>query len=127
MPGASEVRGEIDLELGGSKFVLRPSRDAIRAFEKTTKRALIQLAGDADDNALTIDAAAEIITECVKAWGKANNDELALGVNPKKIGDLVMENGLLQTNKVLALLLFLAATGGYTPSGEVRPLGSPTA
>ena len=121
---ANEVRGEIGLTLGGTPYVLRPSREAIRLFEKQTGRAILQLAEAAGSGGLTIDDAAAIATECIRAAGRAKKDELAAGVNARRIGDLIMEAGLVIVCKRLELLLFLAGTGGYAPSGEVRTLGS---
>jgi hypothetical protein len=117
---ANETRGEISLTLDGAEHVLRPSYAAIQSFEKQTGKGLLALTQACGDGTITTAEAAAIVTECIKAWGKANDDELAVGVNVKRVGELIMESGLLIIAKQLELLLFLAATGGYAASGEAR-------
>lgn len=130
---ANEVRGEISIKLAdGVEYVLRPSFEAIVAFEAETGRGLFDLARAADNGMLTMTEAAAIVTQCIRAQGKAMHDQNLIGVNAKKVGALIVaaEGGLFLAMKRLNTLLFIAATGGYSPTGEVRAAAaeaSPTA
>ena len=61
---ANKTRGEVSLELEGVEYVLRPSYEAISAFEAQTDRSLIDLARAAGDGQLKMSEAAIIVTEC---------------------------------------------------------------
>lgn len=117
---ANETRGEVALTLDGAEFVLRPSYEAIVEFEAATGRSLIDLAQAAGAGSLSLSDAAAIVTACVKAWGRATGNKSAAGVNAKRVAELLIEEGLLLVMKRLEIVLFLAATGGVTASGEVK-------
>lgn len=119
---ANETRGEISLELDGTEYVLRPSFEAISAFENLTGRSLIDLARAAGEGELKTSEAAVIVTECIKAQGRSINDQAMASFNSRRIGELIQESdgGLLIVIKRLELLLFMAATGGYTGAGEAK-------
>lgn len=126
---ANEKRGEIDLELAGESYVLRPSYEAIQAFEAQTGKSLIELAQAAGDGTMSLANAAIVATECIKAWGKATDNTTARAVNVRRIGELIFEapGGLMVTLKKLEILLFMAATGGVTSAGELKPVTTKTA
>lgn len=119
---ANKTRGEVSLELEGQEYVLRPSYEAISAFEAQTDRSLIDLARAAGDGQLKMIEAAIIATECIKAHGRAVDDKALAAFNAARVGELILQadGGLLIAMKRLELLLFMAATGGYTGSGEVK-------
>lgn len=119
-PPANEIRGEVSITLDGSKFVLRPSYEAILGFEKATGKSLIELARAASSGSLSVTDAAAIVTGCIQAWGKATENSAASGVNAKRIGELLIEGSMLLVLKRLELLLFIAATGGVTSTGEMK-------
>ncbi len=102
--------------------MLRPSYEAISAFEAQTDRSLIDLARAAGDGQLKMSEAAIIVTECIKAQGRAVDDKAMSAFNAARVGELILQadGGLLIAMKRLELLLFMAATGGYTGSGEVK-------
>lgn len=126
---ANEVRGEVSLTLDGQEFVLRPSFEAIAAIKKKLGRSIQQLHDDCRNGALDVELAT-IATECIKAHGKAVNDPMIRGVKEERIGELIMESegGFVIASASIALLLMLAATGGYTAKGEPKalPTTSPT-
>lgn len=119
---ANKTRGEVSLELEGAEYVLRPSYEAISAIEAQTDRSLIDLARAAGDGALKLGESAIIVTECIKAHGRATDDKAMASFNAGRVGELILQadGGLLIAMKRLELLLFMAATGGYTGSGEVK-------
>lgn len=119
---ANKTRGEVSLELEGAEYVLRPSYEAISAFETQTNRSLIDLARAAGDGELKLSESAVIVTECIKAHGRAIDDKAMAAFNAARVGELILQadGGLLIAMKRLELLLFMAATGGYTGSGEVK-------
>lgn len=122
---ANKTRGEVSLELEGQEYVLRPSFEAISAFEAQTNRSLIDLARAAGDGQLKTGEAAIIVTECIRAHGRAIDDKAMTAFNSARVGELILQadGGLLIVTKRLELLLFMAATGGYTGSGEVKATG----
>lgn len=126
---ANEKRGEIDLDLAGERFVLRPSYEAINAFETQTGKSVIELAREAGDGTMSLSHAAFVATECIKAWGKSTENATARAVNARRVGELIFEapGGLMVTLKKLEILLFMAATGGVTSAGELKPVTTKTA
>ena len=120
--GEPEVntRGEISILLEGVEYVLRPSYDAIVGFEAATGKSLIELARDAGD--LSVSDAAAVATECIRAWGKAIGNNAAAGVNARRVAELMIEadGGVALVLARLRVLLFGAATGGYTGAGEPK-------
>lgn len=117
---ANEVRGEIDIQLDGQSFVLRPSYGAVIAFEKACGAGLIQLAMSAEASSLTLDQAAAIATECIKAQGEETEDASLRNVNRRKVGELIHGVGLMAVMPRLSMLLGLAATGGCNPDGSLK-------
>lgn len=119
---ANAERGEIALELDGQSFVLRPSFEAIEAFEGSTGKGLIQLTREAIDGTLRASEVAQIATACIRAGGRATGDSSAAGVNPQRVAELLLEGegGLAEAMVVLAGVLAMASTGGYMASGEAK-------
>jgi hypothetical protein len=119
---ANKVRGEIELMLDGTPFVLRPSYQAIEAFQSDTGRGLLDLARRADAGDLTTSEIAAVATRCIQAEGRERKDQNLIGVNSRKVGELIVSapGGIVLALRQLAVLLFNASTGGYTPSGEVK-------
>lgn len=116
-------RGEIALNLDGQDLILRPSHEAIVEFEAVTGQGLMQLTRAALDGSMGLGTAAQIATECVKAWGRATNSASAMGVNAPRIAELMLETegGYHTALATISGMLALASTGGYTASGELKP------
>lgn len=119
---ASAERGEIMLKLDGADFVLRPSFEAIEAFEGSTGKGLLQLAREAVSGTLRVSEVAQIVCECVRAWGRATQQKSAAGVQARRVADLILEaeGGLSAALHTLGGMLALASTGGYTALGEMK-------
>ncbi|MFN3424893.1 MAG: GTA-gp10 family protein [Novosphingobium meiothermophilum] len=120
MSEENEVRGEIALDLGGREFVLRPTYQAIQAIESKTGKGILALARGTTE--LTVLDAAIIAAECIKAHGKHIGDEMMASYTPVKLGEMIFETegGVGACLGRLSVLLMLAATGGYTASGELK-------
>lgn len=123
---ANAERGEITLTLDGAEFVLRPSNEAIMAFEEATGKGLLQLAQESLRGALRLGEVAQIATECIRAWGRATGQKSSQGVNALRIAELITEadGGFVTACKVISAMLSLASTGGYTAQGEVKATGT---
>lgn len=123
MSEANETRGEISLELGGAKYVLRPSYEAIQSIEKKTGRGLIALARECSNGSLSLGDVALIVAECVRAYGRAHDDRHLAASSAERFAEMILDSdgGLLVAADRIALLLMLAATGGYTAAGELKP------
>ena len=117
---ANEIRGEVDLELEGQRFVLRPSFEAILEVETRTGKGLMELASLAYDSQLSLRLAAMMVTQFIKAWAKAEGDQLAQGIKEERIGELIHEKGLMAVVPRLALLLARAVTGDYRADGTPK-------
>lgn len=129
---ANEARGEFEVTLEGVTYGMRPSFEAIDAFERATGKGLLVLAAGAADQTLTTAETAAIVTECVKAWGRSlaatEPPELraATGFNAPRVRELLADSGFLVVMMRLKLMLWLAATGGLTSAGEMKAMPTTT-
>lgn len=116
-------RGELEIILDGQAMGLRPTFDAVNAFERSTGKGLIALTRDAINGGLTLGETAQIICECVKAWGRATEDATAERFQADRIAALVLttEGGLMKVTELVAGLLMACSTGGVDAEGNVRP------
>lgn len=123
-----EDRGEFSLVLAGAEMGLRPSYEAIDAIEKALGRGAIDIARQAVAGRLTMGDAAQVVCECVRAWGRENDDKGAAGSNAVRIGQLMYDSpgGFHDALKTIAAMLSLVVTGGYTASGELKPATTTT-
>lgn len=117
-------RGEIVLILDGQDFCLRPSHEAIFEFEAITGQGLLQLTRSALDGSMPVSVLAQVATECIKAWGRATKSTSAAAVNAQRVAELILESdqGYRGALVSVASMLSLASTGGYTASGELKPV-----
>lgn len=123
---ANPVRGEIALALGesGKEYVLRPTFAAIQAIEEKTGKGLLRLSRDGATGDLTLTETAIIANECIRAQGKATGDAIMAAYDTARVAELIhaAEGGIAATMGRLSVLLALAATGEYTPAGELKPV-----
>lgn len=119
---ANAERGEIVLLLEDQPYVLRPSHEAIEAFEVATGKGLLQLAREALRQELRLSEVAQIATECIRAWGRATQNRSMQGVSAARVAELILEGegGLLTALTTVTSMLALATTGGYTAQGEPK-------
>lgn len=112
---ATSERGEVTVTLDGADYSLRPTFEACSKIEELTGKSLLELAIAAQDNALHLAQAAIIVTECVRAYGKAEGIASLIGVQATKFGELIFKAGVLGVTPRLEILLAGAVTGGFTP------------
>lgn len=125
-PARLNSHGEMEFEMEGVAYVLRPSREAIENIEKQTGQSILELANNAQSGRVGLNDLAIIVTETVKAWGR----EAAADADPNQLAarqfsvsavkDHVYAAGLAQVNARLAVLLTGAVSGGYDPFGRAR-------
>lgn len=122
MAAANKTRGEVSITLDGVDYVMRPSHDAIAAFQLETGKGILRLAQDAMRADMASQDAAVIITECLKAQGRAIGDEGMARFNSDRIHGLMMEavGGYVAVLHSLGAMLAMASTGGFTASGELK-------
>lgn len=113
-------RGEIAIDLDGTPHVLRPSFEAVIAIERATGRSLEQLAAQAGASALSIDDAAIVTTECIRAHGRATSDKLLVNYQPEQVAACIVAAGKMLIVRRLELLLYMAITGGYDAQGNLK-------
>jgi hypothetical protein len=122
MAKAIPARGEISITLEGVEYLLRPSYEAIEQFQASTRKGLLQLTREALSGDLTTAEAAQIVTECMRAEGRAKSDETIARFKADVIAALMMEaeGGFAAVLGVIAGMLSGAVTGGYTATGEIK-------
>jgi hypothetical protein len=120
---ANEDRGELAVILDGTTMVLRPTFEALSEIEQTLDRGLVDLARDALGAKLKLADTAQIVTVCVRAWGKETENKGAAGANAQRIARLIVdsEGGLYTVLQTIAKMLSIAVTGGYNSAGELKP------
>ncbi len=118
----NQERGEFALELDGATFVMRPSYEAIVAFEAETGKGLMDLTGSVLGGKATVTELAIVATHCIRAWGREHEDTGSAGVNAKRIGGLIVasDGGVSTAMMAIGTMLALAASGGITVKGEVK-------
>src|SRR3546814_19710491 len=82
------------------------------------------LARDSLNGALTLAETAQIACECIRAWGRANDDRGSAGANTQRIAELIMESdgGLRTALSTISAMLAPAVPGNSTAQGEVKPV-----
>ena len=120
---ANEDRGELAVILDGTTMVLRPTFEALSEIEQALDRGLVDLARDALGAKLKLADTAQIVTVCVRAWGKETENKGAAGANAQRIARLIVDSdgGLYTVLQTIAKMLSIAVTGGYNSSGELKP------
>jgi len=88
---ASEERGEVSLVLDGATMALRPSYEAIFAFEASTDKGLLELARAALEGKMRLADLSQVVTECIRAWGRATQQPSIAASNAVRIGQLIVE------------------------------------
>lgn len=117
---ANPNRGELSLTLGGRDYTLRPSFEAIEAFEAGTGKGLMELTGLALAGKISLSETATIACECIRAQGRATNSVSLSGSQRDKIAEMILESGFQDALVVMAGMLALAVSGGVTASGELK-------
>lgn len=127
-PKASAI-GEVDLELEGVVYRLRPSFAAIAEIEKGTGRDLFDLVRQVEQGGLTLDHIGIIVAACIRAQAKVDKDTAVASIKPARAAELVYaEDGgmLLAVRAAIHPLLFNAVTGGYDAAGKRKPSSTTT-
>jgi hypothetical protein len=123
-----DVRGQISVELDGTKFMLRPSNAAVLAYEEQTGLATYKLAGLAISGEMRLGTMGLIVAELMRAYGVANPDDPLIttyrAAKPERIAELIQEAGIPYVLPAIVAVLMGVLTGGYTASGEAKTPGS---
>ncbi len=120
---AVEDRGEYSLMLVGRDYVMRPSYEAIVAIEAAAGRGLVDVARDAINAKLTLADTALVACECIRAFGRDEDDRDAKGATAPRIARLILDSdgGFHAAQQVVSGLLSLAVTGGFDSQGNLKP------
>lgn len=123
-PARTSASGEIDLELEGVAYRLRPSFTAIREIEQALDRSILEVAKAAETGSLTLDDAGIITAACIRAQALAVGDHTLATIKPARAAEMIYgePGGLLTALRVsLYPLLLGAILGKYTAAGEMKP------
>lgn len=122
---ANAARGDITVTLEGVDYVMRASFQAIGEMETATGKTLFELARAAEDGRLSLAELGEIVSACIRAHARSENDTDLAKVKAARISALIYaEVGgvLLIAKQAVTPMLFLAVTGGYDAQGFRRPM-----
>ena len=122
---ADPERGELELELAGVPYRLRPSHQAIRAIERKTGFSLLELVRLGNAHALSLDHVGVVSAELIRA-GAGADDAATRAVHEDRIGELAYEEGVVKVTARVTLCLVEAANGGRTASGEAKAAAATT-
>ncbi len=125
---AVEDRGELSLILAGTVFPLRPSYEAITAYEDDLGKGSVALANEALSKQMKLGAVAQIACHCVRAFGRDTGDKGMTGATPERIARLILDSddGIMSATGTIAALLSLVVTGGYDSAGNLKPTTTKT-
>jgi len=103
-------------------MALRPSYEAIFAFEASTDKGLLELARAALEGKMRLADLSQVVTECIRAWGRATQQPSIAASNAVRIGQLIVEaeGGMARVLGIVSGMLSMAVTGNFTASGEVK-------
>lgn len=111
MDQANKERGDVDIELLGKQYILRPTWQACIEIERATGEGLVPLARRVIAVDYGLNDAVAIVTAGLKATGEPASADA--------VGDMVMKTGLLGVGPSLAQFMTNALTGGEEP-GEAK-------
>lgn len=101
---ANPHRGEVEIELDGKRFVMRPTFQAIAEIEQQTGTGLIALLHRMTDGSLRVSDLAVIVAAGLRAAGEPASRD--------KVGSLLLQDGLEKTLAPASQFLMNAVTGG---------------
>ena len=119
---AVEERGELSLSLAGMAMGLRPSYEAITAYEDEMGRGSVSLANEALAKRLKLGEVAQIATHCIRAFGQETGSKDMAGATAQRIAKLILDSdgGIITATGTLAAMLSLVVTGGYDSAGNLK-------
>ncbi len=104
MSAANPLRGEVEIDLGGCRYVLRPTFAALRAIE-TEAAPLLALAQEAAEGQVRLEAMAIVFHHCLCVAGGAARPTVA------EIGEMILARGLMPALKAYRALLEAVLVG----------------
>lgn len=119
----TQTKERLTVELDGIEYPLRPSFEALTAIERQTDASIMVHSRAAAMGTLSTSSLAAIVAECIKAEGRHMKDDALVGVNAKRIGELIYETpgGTKIVMQRVLVLLMMATTGHYTAQGDIKP------
>lgn len=119
---ANPHRGEVEVVLSGRPFLMRPNYAAIVEFETVTGFGAVELFNRIHEGRYTHRDIVAIVAAGVKAIDPRATD--------KKVGEMLVDTGVLNVIPAVAMFLENALTGGAKPGKDQAAAGrkkSPTA
>lgn len=107
----NKLRGEVEIELTGEKWTLRPTFEALSNIEGTINKSIPEIVRDQRSGSIRVTAIATIIWEGIVA---ANDGEAPMTRSGKirkmryeDVGDMIVKDGLANILSQEGLLLFM--------------------
>jgi hypothetical protein len=123
---ANALRGEATIDLDGATFTMRPTYEAIVAVEAATGSTIGTMAMAGANMRLPLGWVAIVVTEFVRASGKATGNQVAANLSVERVGGLIMDSSIVGASLAVAQVMSDAVSGKYTASGEAKATGSQT-
>mgnify|MGYP000853898188 FL=1 len=111
-PGANAHRGETEIALGGTTYVLRPTFEALVEIERQVGKPVLALINESQAQGLPLDVLAVVVTECLRAHGRETGDRSMQHFNKPRIADLIYQEGLVRVLPAVMAVLVAAVVGG---------------
>jgi hypothetical protein len=116
---ANAARGELELELGGTKYRLRPTMEAVQAIEQALDLSAEQILARANTSALLLDDLAVIIAELARAGAPDGpRGDLVRMASAQGMAPLIYRKGKAGVQTVITLLFIEIVSGGRDPEGN---------
>lgn len=109
----NKLRGEIEIDIEGESYILRPTFDAIASIESKTDKSLVKIATLLSQNDIRVADLTEIIFQGAKA---ANNE-----INREKIQGAILDKGIYKFMQPCMEFLRLALGGKDQDESKKEP------
>lgn len=110
-------RGEVGITLDGKEYPMLPTYEAMAAVERRlgSVLSLSRRMLDPKQGLPTVAETAVLVTECIRAAGRARNDTILQEVSEEIIGQKLYEEGILEVMEAVSEVLGNMITGGTAP------------
>lgn len=108
----NKFRGELKVKLNKTDYNTRLTLDGIMRIEQSTGKPILKLANDLMNSNLSMTDIVTIMSTALRGGG--NN------IQPKEVGELLFEAGMIDSMKVCGEILTNTITGGEKQNDEKK-------
>lgn len=107
MSTANKFRGEVNLSLGDSTLLLRPTYTAIAEWEDKAGAGTVQILYRLSASAYRLAELVAVVAAAARAGGHKITDD--------QVGDMIVDHGVVEVVPAIAKMLANCLTGGREP------------